>query len=72
MTSLLQNNDIDNALRLKLISQIVEHEVKDMLQKHIYNSHYYLPEEMTKFYTTIIRPIRRADENMDSDHNEDD
>ena len=71
MTSLLQNDDIDSDLRLKLISQIVEHEVKDLLEKHIFNSHYYLPKELTKFYKTIIRPIRRADENSEIDNSDD-
>lgn len=65
MTSLLQNNDIDSDLQLKLISQIVEHEVKDLLTKHIFNSHYYRSEELTQFYTTIIRPIRRTDNNSE-------
>lgn len=71
MTSLLQNDDIDSDLRLKLISQIVEHEVKDLLEKHIFNSHYYLPKELTNFYKTIIRPIRRADENSEIDNSDD-
>lgn len=67
MMSLLQNKDIDEALRMKLISQIVEHEVKDLLDKHIFNSHYYLPNELTQFYKTIIRPIRRNDNADDND-----
>jgi len=67
MMSLLQNKDIDEALRLKLISQIVEHEVKDLLDKHIFNSHYYIPNELTEFYKTIIRPIRRNDNAEDND-----
>lgn len=71
MTSLLQNSDIDSDLRLKLISQIVEHEVKDLLEKHIFNSHYYLQKELDIFYKTIIRPIRRADETEDTDNPDD-
>lgn len=67
MTSLLQNNDINEDLRLSLISQIVEHEVKDLLKKHIFNSHYYTPKEMTDFYGTIIRPIRRGTKIEDND-----
>ena len=71
MTSLLQNNDIDEDLRLKLISQIIEHEVKDLLSKHIFNSHYYLPQELTTFYKTIIRPIRRTNETSPDDISDD-
>lgn len=71
MTSLLQNDDIDEDLRLKLISQIIEHEVKDLLSKHIFNSHYYLPQELTTFYKTIIRPIRRTNENSPDDNSDD-
>lgn len=71
MTSLLQNDDIDENLRLKLISQIIEHEVKDLLSKHIFNSHYYLPQELTRFYKSIIRPIRRTNENSPDDNSDD-
>lgn len=71
MTSLLQNDDIDNDLRLKLISQIVEHEVNDLLEKHIFNSHYYLPKELNLFYKAVIRPIRRS-ENKDETDSQDD
>lgn len=67
MTSLLQNNDIDESLRLKLISQIIEHEVKDLFSKHVFNSHYYLTQELTTFYRTIIRPIRQATEKSNAD-----
>ena len=59
--SLLASSEIDKDLRIKLISQIVEHEVKDLLNKHIFNAHYYEPQETDDFYKKIIRPLRRGE-----------
>ena len=69
MTSLLQNDDIDETLRLKLISQIIEHELKDLLSKHIFNSGYYRDEELDNFYASIIRPLRQQDTQSEVDVN---
>lgn len=59
--SLLVNSEIDKDLRIKLLSQTIEHEIKDLLNRHLFNAHYYEPKETSNFYDEIIRPLRRGE-----------
>lgn len=70
--NLLANGDFDETLKNKLISTLIEHEILDLLRKHVFNSHYYTVEERNSFYEKIVRPIRRPDEYRKSDYTDED
>lgn len=48
----------DNSLLSNLLAAYVKHELKDLLKRHIFNSHYFTTKEMDVFYKNIIRPMR--------------
>lgn len=70
--NLLTNEDFDDVLKEKLISQLMEHEILDLLRKHVFNSHYYTEKERSSFYQKIVRPIRRPDEYKNSSFSDED
>ena len=70
--NLLATGDFDETLKNKLISTLIEHEILDLLRKHVFNSHYYTDKERSSFYKKIVRPIRRPDEYRKSDYTDED
>lgn len=64
--SLVQNKDIDEGLLIKLVSQSIMYKFVDLLNNHVFSSHYYSSEQMTEFYADIIRPLRKKDKDDDN------
>lgn len=54
-------DDTNNALLSSLLVAFVKHELKDLINRHIFNSHYFIIDEMEDFYKEVIRPMRRRD-----------
>lgn len=54
-------DDPNNELLSSLLVAFVKHELKDLINRHIFNSHYFQIDEMEDFYKEVIRPMRKRD-----------
>ena len=62
MNDLLGNVNIDEPLRIKLISQLVEYKLKEFLSQYTYGSNVFSQEALEQFYSTVIKPLRNSGE----------
>lgn len=46
------------AIRTSTVEQYLKHAIATFLDSHVYNSHYYRPDELDQFYKEVIAPIR--------------
>ena len=50
-----------------LLVSFIRHEIKDLLGRHVFNSHYFLLDEMSEFYGEVVRPLRKRDKDLPTD-----
>ncbi len=67
LNSILNSNALSPETRTKLLATTLAEKLLSHLDQHIYNSHYFLTEEMTEFYDKIIFPIRENLDETDGD-----